>query len=81
MQYSEISSLTSIARPFSPIDLTEIARFRERRRFLGVDFDHGAAPGSDEAEVCKFLRKQVQGDIDLSAYNFVRPSIFNIFDA
>lgn len=40
-----------------------------------------AAPGSDEAEVCKFLRKQVQGDIDLSAYNFVRPSIFNIFDA
>ena len=39
-----------------------------------------AAPRSDEAEVLKFLQKQVQDDIDLSAYNFVRPSIFNVFE-
>ena len=37
-------------------------------------------PASDEAEVAKFLRAQVAGDINHSAYNFVRPSIFSIFN-
>ncbi|EGB05577.1 hypothetical protein AURANDRAFT_30667 [Aureococcus anophagefferens] len=36
-------------------------------------------PKSDEREVAKFLQKQVADDIQASAYNFVRPSIFNVF--
>jgi len=36
-------------------------------------------PKSDEREVAKFLMKQVADDIQASAYNFVRPSIFNVF--
>ena len=37
------------------------------------------AQNSDEAEVCAFLERQVAQDVEASAYNFVRPSIFSIF--
>ena len=37
------------------------------------------APNSDEAEVCAFLERQVAQDVEASAYNFVRPSIFAVF--
>jgi hypothetical protein len=37
------------------------------------------AVNSDEREVCAFLERQVAQDVEASAYNFVRPSIFSIF--
>ena len=37
------------------------------------------AQNSDEAEVCAFLERQVAQDVEASAYNFVRPSIFAVF--
>ena len=38
------------------------------------------AQNSDEAEVCAFLERQVAQDVEASAYNFVRPSIFAVFE-
>ena len=42
--------------------------------------DRVACPqNSDEAGVCAFLERQVAQDVEASAYNFVRPSIFAVF--